>query len=169
MTLSLLPSTNDLAYDFLLWIVANGLGAGSVPLFIDGETSSDEQQDDTVHLLLAYSDDAPDDAIIVTVSDDNEVEPAVPVRSADFSLLVRAAERSTGGSRARASAISKAVQELLRDSDRRNKAHFELPSGRRVLSITEISDAWAGVDGAQRNQYLLQFRVLYIDPLRQTT
>lgn len=173
MSLSLTPDPTkpDLVYDLLCWVVATAKDAGGQPLFVNGEISDSTQQSGTFHILLEYGDDMPADAVVASQAPDEEQEEFVPLREASMEWLIRAQDRATiGSARARAKACSKALQELFRDSDQRNKTMLTLPSGRMVMAFKDIKDAAAGMDGSgQRFEYLLQFRVLYRDSLTQST
>lgn len=172
MSLTLTPDTTtkpDLAYDLLGWLVASALGAGNAALFVNGELSNEEQTNGTFTLLLDFNDDMPADAVVLTVPDDQETEPFLPVRVAQVECLVRAQDvASIGSGRNRAQACCKALAEHLRDSDQRNKTMLALPSGRVVHAFTDISFTPAGQDVSGRFEYLLGFTVRYMDTLTQT-
>lgn len=169
MSVSLVPvNDKSLAADLIAWLVANALQTGGDANFVDGENADEVQVAGTVHLFKQFGADQPDDSGIVFLETDRETSPATPVREAQLSLLLRAAGSAAVSGRIRVEAFSKAVTEFMRDSNKQTKTVVTMPSGRRILSFTQIQISPGSPDGSGRAQDLIEFRLEYIDQRLQS-
>lgn len=169
MAIILTPQSDDLAYDLLKWLVASAVLDGPAAAFVNGEIAEITQEDGTFTLYCQYADDAPNDMGLLNVVSDEEMFEFAPVRRATVNMLVRATDNATASGRTRAQAAVEAISEFLRDVYSRNKAMFELPSGRTVLVIQRIKTSPAGLDSSGRFQMLLEFQLQYRNERTQSS